>query len=314
MGRLIKRPIYVVVLLIDKTFEVIATDSDASESIFHTFEFNAKVSVVAPALQGLDALTNGNVAVADDRAAEIVAAARLEPAFAGCIERAALLVEVLCVSVNRITRKKTYCIAVISICASEVADIDQCAEIGVINCVDKLFNAFGILCKEAVVFDTGFNALGCGIFCYFTVSSCKNGKNVIEASPSCACCVITGSCIVTKGFAAVCFSNVYKTFNACDFSIGIEIKEVGADTEAASFDANALTVIADILCVCFVCFEIAVVLGGFYEVNAFSAEFFNLVDTTLDTKGAFLGVAVEAIKTYAYFHYGLYLVKMLKNN
>lgn len=308
MGRLKKRPIYVVVLLIDKTFEVIATDSDASESIFHTFEFNAKVSVVAPALQGLDALTNGNVAVADDRAAEIVAAARLEPAFTGRIERAALLVEVLSVCMDSITCKKAYCIAVISVCASKVADIYQCTEIGVINSVDKLFNAFGILCEEAVVFDTGFNALGCGIFGYFTVSSCKNGKNVIEASPSCACCVITGGRIVTKGFAAVCFSNVNKAFNTCDLGIGIEIEEVGADTEAASFDANALTIISDILCIRLVCFKIVVVFGGFNEVNAFCAEFLYLIDTTLDTKGVFFGIAVEAVKTYSYFHYDLYLV------
>lgn len=249
--------------------------------------------------------------MADDRAAEIVAATGLEPALTRCIKRTALLVEILSVSMECITRKQTYCIVVIRICASKVTDIDQYTEIGMVNRVDKSFNTVGILGKEAVVFDTGSDSLGFSIFCNFTVCSCKNGKNVIEASPSCTCNYVTGSSVVAESFAAVCFSNVNKALNTCYFRVGIAVEEVSADTEAASFDAYALAIIADILCIRNVCRKIVIIFGGFNEINAFTAKFFNFIDTTLYSKGTFLGVTVEAIKTDAYFHYDLYLVKSL---
>ena len=253
--------------------------------------------------------------MADDRAAEIATAARLEPAFAGSVKRAALLVEILCVCVYRILREKADRIVVICICAGKVADIHQCAEIVVIYSIDKLFYSVGVLSKEAVVFDTGFDTLGFSIFGNLAICSCKDGKNGIEALPFVAA-VITGGSIVTHCKTAVSCSNVNKLFNASDFRIGVSVKEIGANAEANCLNTDFLTVVADILRVCEIALVILGISRGFDKVYAFAAEFLYLIDTALDSERIIGIVAVEAVKPifiivylYVIFNFSLKLFR-----
>ena len=129
----------------DKALQVLQAEFDALEVVFHALEFHCDVAVVAVLLQGLDALADLRFAVADDCAAEVVARSGLEPARAGIHVHAGFPVEVLRVDMEGVGGHDGDGQGGILVCAHEVAEVDQRAEVVVRDGVDELLDARGVL-------------------------------------------------------------------------------------------------------------------------------------------------------------------------
>lgn len=104
-------------------------DAQCIKDRLHALKLDGDAVVIACTLQLIHALLDRYIAVADNSAAQVLATAGTEAAFARIGIRERLYDEVLCMDIVRIRRNSCKCGSRVLICAEEVAHIGEEAEV-----------------------------------------------------------------------------------------------------------------------------------------------------------------------------------------
>ena len=246
--------------------------------------------------------------MADNGAAQVLAAAGTEAAFARIGIRERLYDEVLCMDIVRIRRNSCKCGSRVLICAEEVAHIGEKAEVFVVDCCVELLNTLGILHIEAVIFDHGADAELCSVLRDFLAGLCEAREHRIKRAEVTGVACIANGCVVAHAGDTEDVCDVYVILYASNLFIEVAVAagdEVAAHDECGNLKADALAFLAELFGVGETLFLGAgAEIGEIDKLNGIKAEFLGLRDQLKRSSLAGADLLHVAVHTDGKFHVG----------
>lgn len=229
--------------------EVRKTDAQRFKRRLHALELDGDVVVVPGLLELVHALLDRHVAVADDRAAQEVAAAGAEGALARVAGVEGLDDEVLRVDVDRVRCDARKGHRRVLVGAEKVAHVAEQAEILVVDRGIQLLHALGILRVEAVVLDHRADAELLGVFGDEAAALGEAGEQRVKRAVFAGVDRVADRRVVAHALDAEDAAEVDKLLDALDLLVEIAVAavdEIGADREARDLEAEAVRLRADL--------------------------------------------------------------------
>ena len=113
---------------------------------------------------------------------------------------------------------------IIFISAGEVSYVDKCAEIGMCDSIDQLFNTVCVLREESVILNAGFDALCLSIFGNGSVALNKTRKCIVKALAVITLCKNkAGCCVMTHELTAISRCDINSALDTLDFLLEIAV-------------------------------------------------------------------------------------------